>query len=648
MNGYFYLLMSEPRIFELLDKYWGYSSFREKQEEIIHCVLERKDTLALLPTGGGKSICFQIPALYREGICIVISPLVALMQDQVETLNRKGIKAIYIHSAMPKRQIDIALDNAAYGDFKFLYVSPERIETSLFQERLKKMNVSMIAVDEAHCISQWGYDFRPSYLKINQLRNFVKEAPLIALTASATKKVVEDIQEKLEFRKPNVIQKSFYRENLSYVVRETEDILNELSKVIKGVGGSGIVYANQRKRSEEIAKLLKSQGYNADFYHAGLDFASRKKKQENWINDSSGIMVATNAFGMGIDKSNVRFVVHIDLPSSIEAYYQEAGRAGRDGKRAYAVALYNKASLQRLKDSIEQKYPSKKEIILVYNALCNFLQIPLQGGEGQTFEIELNEFCNRYSFQRSKVTHSLELLSRELLIDWKFSSYSPSSAMIEAKQKDLYTFQLSHPIYDALISALLRLYGGIYESYVTIDEALVGKMISKPKKWVIEKLEQLQKMDLIAYKTQSSQPKINFLKGRFDAKQIRLSKENYLDRKKKDTVDVKSVISYMTQNGNCRSKQLMRYFGDDSGINCRICDQCISRKKRTIDVNKFKHIKNEIINALGDNKLSLKRLFSILSGLKEEDVIEVLRFMMDNDEIQFKQSKYSVTKKKGT
>lgn len=636
--------MSEQRIFEILNNYWGYQSFREKQEEIIRCIIRGEDTLAVLPTGGGKSICFQIPALYKKGVCIVVSPLVALMQDQVEALKKKGIKAIFIHSAMSKRQIDVALDNAAYGDYKFLYVSPERIETPLFQERLKKMNVSMIAVDEAHCISQWGYDFRPAYLKISKLREIVKDVPLIALTASATRKVVEDIQEKLEFSKQNVIQKGFFRENLSYVVRETEDILNETIKVIKGVGGSGVLYVSQRRKSEEISQMLNNQGFNADFYHAGLDFNNRKKKQERWLNDTSGIMVATNAFGMGIDKANVRFVVHIDLPSSIEAYYQEAGRGGRDGKKAYAVALYNKASLQRLKDAIEQKYPPKEEIVRVYIALSNFLQIPLQGGEGQSFEIDLNEFSNRYSFQPRLVTNSFELLSREGLIGWEATSYSPAKVMIVAKQKDLYIFQLSHPIYDELLSALLRIYGGIYEDYITIDEASISKMLSKPKKWVIEKLEQLHKMEIIVYNKQSNLPKIIFIKGRHDAKQIRLSKENYLNRKKKDTIDVNSVIAYVTQVKNCRSKQLVNYFGDKSGYDCGICDLCLLRRKKTLNTQNFNLIKELIIEALGENKLTLKSLILKLSGIKEEDIIEVLHFMLDKDEIQLKHSKYSLIK----
>lgn len=637
--------MSSDTIHHILKQYWGYNTFRPQQEAIIQSILEGNDTLALLPTGGGKSICFQIPALVQEGICIVISPLVALMQDQVESLNQKGIKALYVHSGLSKRQIDIALDNAVYGNYKFLYVSPERIETALFRERVKKMNVSMVAVDEAHCISQWGYDFRPSYLNIVQLREALAKVPFIALTASATEAVVEDIQKQLDFKRRNVIQRSFFRKNLSYVVRQTEDVDKELLKVIQGVGGSGIVYVSQRKKAEVISKLLQMKGYKAHFYHAGLEFEERKRKQGDWISSNTSIMVATNAFGMGIDKSNVRFVVHIDLPSSMEAYYQEAGRAGRDGKKSYAVVLYNKASLTNLIDRIIKKYPPKEKIKEVYHSLCNFLQIPYGGGEGEVFKLDFNEFLHRYEFQKGMVINAFELLNREGLLLWEASTYTPSVLKIVAKQKDLFAFQETHPIYSQLISTMLRLYGGIYEMPVQIDERTVGKALNQSHEWVMEKLMHLEKMELINYSPQSNLSRISFSRQRLELSQIILSKENYHDRKKKDNSDIQAIKYYLTQKNRCRSQELLYYFGDFSQKSCGICDVCVSAKKNELTNQKYQILEEKIVELLEKEEPSLKRIISAFPTFEEAEIIEALNFMMDNQHIDHRHAKYYLSKK---
>lgn len=413
-------------IHNILAKYWGYHSFRPLQEEIITSVLQGNDTLALLPTGGGKSVCFQVPALVQEGVCIVISPLIALMKDQVDNLQKKGISAIAITSAMHKREIDIAFDNCVYGNIKFLYLSPERLITPIAQARIQKMKVSLIAVDEAHCISQWGYDFRPSYLEIAKLRELQPKVPVLALTATATPEVVKDIQEKLRFKKANVLQKSFERKNLAYVVIGEEDKLSRLLKVVNNVGGTGVVYVRNRKKTQEVAAFLQKNKIPADFYHAGLTPGERSQKQDSWIKNKTRVIVATNAFGMGIDKPDVRFVVHLDLPDSLEAYFQEAGRAGRDEGKAYAVMLYNEADINDLKSNVEMSFPSVEEIRQTYQALANYYQLAVGSGEGAAFDFDISELCRNYKLEPVTVFNSIRFLEKEGYISATEAVYQPS------------------------------------------------------------------------------------------------------------------------------------------------------------------------------------------------------------------------------
>ena len=445
---------------KILIKYWGYSHFRPLQEEIISSVLEGRDTLALMTTGGGKSVCYQLPALVKDGICIVISPLIALMNDQVEFLTRKGIRATMIHSSLTAYEIDIILDNCIHGNMKFLYVSPERLDTELFITRVQQMNVNLIAVDEAHCISQWGYDFRPAYMKIVELRKLFPEVAVLAVTASATPEVAKDIQQKLEFKKENLLRISFERKNLSYVVLKEEDKIARLLKIINNVKGSGIIYARSRRKAEEVAGMLKQKNITAEYYHAGLSFDERSKRQEAWLRDKIRVIASTNAFGMGINKANVRFVVHLDLPDSLEAYFQEAGRAGRDGKRAYAVLLYNETDRLNLERNMVQSFPEIADIKKMYSALCSFYNMLPGGGKGSTFDFSLNDFCSKYSLEPFLVISSIKFLEKENYLMITEGFYRPSRIHIIINQKDLYRYQVEAPAYDAFIKLLLRSYEG--------------------------------------------------------------------------------------------------------------------------------------------------------------------------------------------
>jgi ATP-dependent DNA helicase RecQ len=623
---------------DILKKYWGYTSFREKQEEIIGAVLEGKDTLALLPTGGGKSVCFQVPAIQMEGICLVISPLVALMQDQVDNLQKKGIKAMAVTSGMSKREIDIALDNAAYGNFKFLYVSPERIETALFKERVKKMNINLIAVDEAHCISQWGYDFRPAYLKIVQLRELIApNIPFLALTATATPEVVKDIQDKLGFKQQHLIQKSFHRSNLAYVVLQEDDQMKAMLRIMKGVKGSGVVYVNTRKKTKEIAAYLNAHQIQSDFYHAGLDHETRKQKQHNWIDNHCRVIVATNAFGMGIDKPDVRFVIHLDLPETLEAYFQEAGRGGRDEKKAYAV-LINRPSLDReLKQRVEREFPPLETIKKAYVALCNYLQIPLNGGLDQRFPIDITAFAERYQLDVFEAYKSLLFIEREgyFSITEDFSPYS--KAYVCVRKEDLYKFQVSHPHYDPFIKTLLRSYGGLFDSFVKIKERVLAKNLRMPEVKVKEYLRKLCEMDIIEYEERSSLPVLSFNQPRVDISSLIFSKENYHLLKKNALHKLEAVLDYTANSTICRSQVLLKYFGEESNQRCEICDICLLHKKnKALDNGGFEAITDVIRTTLLERPLSIEKLHEELGSFKKDDIITTLEFLLDQQKVLLK------------
>jgi ATP-dependent DNA helicase RecQ len=625
--------MSETQIHQILKKYWGYDTFREKQEEIIQSTLDGKDTLALLPTGGGKSICFQVPAMAMEGICLVVSPLIALMEDQVLNLRKRGIKAMAISSAMSKKELDIALDNAAYGDFKFLYLSPERLQTELFKARLPKMNVSLLAIDEAHCISQWGYDFRPAYLNIAELRKQLPEVPVLALTATATPKVVDDIQERLEFKEKHVIQKSFQRKNLAYVVLKEENMHQRMLKVIKNVGGSGVVYCNRRLKCKQIAGYLQDHQISADYYHGGLDHAQRSKVQESWIQNHTQVVVATNAFGMGIDKADVRFVIHMDYPNSLEAYYQEAGRGGRDGKKAYAVMMVNDAQAAELKAEYEKAFPPLEEIKKIYLALCNFLQIPINGGEGQSFSFDLRTFAQRYDFDAALVYTSLDFLQKAGYLSMNEGFYRPSKMKFTANKEELYKFQVSHKVYDPIIKHILRSYGGMFEDYVRIDEGKLAGQLNMGKQAFVKILEKLHQMEMVDFISATEQAQIFFNKARVDQRSLLISKENYKDRKAIFKEKIDAVLDYTQSKVRCRSQILLAYFGEKDSSRCGICDICLDKNKMDVSELEFDQIVDACKRKLDDEELSLNELIDQLEYFQEEHLVKVLEYLMHEEKI---------------
>ena len=529
---------------QLLKQYWGYDEFRPLQEEIIHSVAGQQDTLALMPTGGGKSITFQVYSLSAEGICLVITPLIALIKDQVENLRSKNIKVLAIYSGMSAREIDITLNNAVYGDYKFLYISPERIASEKFRDFLIRMNLNLIAVDEAHCISQWGYDFRPSYLTICDLRKLFPDVPVLALTATATQKVVEDIQDKLLFRKKNVLRKSFRRDNLIYMVRDKEDKMGYLADTIQKAKGSGIVYVRSRKKTREIAQLLQSQNIASDYYHAGLATDLRSQKQDQWMSGDCRVIVSTNAFGMGIDKPNVRFVIHLDLPDSLEAYFQEAGRAGRDGKKSVAVLLYNATDKRRLHKMVTDSFPVLEIIRSVYNSIANYLMIAVGSGKGGIFSFRIEDFSKRFEFQVSAVYHSLKLLERQGYLSYVENIDNYSRILFTVRRDDLYKIQLKNAELDAFIKLILRSYTGVFTDYVNIDEALLARRLNCTGDLVYQQLKLLVQQKIIDYIPARKTPVLIFETERIDSNRINISADNYQHRKVKYQNQVDSVLEY--------------------------------------------------------------------------------------------------------
>lgn len=624
-----------PSIHEILEKYWGYRSFRPSQEEIINSVLAGNDTLALLPTGGGKSICFQVPALTQDGICIVVSPLIALMKDQVENLVKKGIKAIAITSAMHKREIDIALDNCVHGKIKFLYLSPERLETEIVKVRLQKMNVNLIAIDESHCISQWGYDFRPSYLKIELLREILPKVPVLALTATATKEVVKDIQEKLHFKKNNVIQKSFERKNVAYILLNEEDKLARLVKIANNVKGTGIVYVRNRKKTQEIASYLKSHKIEADFYHAGLDAKTRDIKQSRWINNESRVIVCTNAFGMGIDKPDVRFVVHIDLPDSLEAYFQEAGRAGRDERKAFAILLYNNGDKIDLQRNVELSFPSMDDIRQTYQALANYYQMPTGSGLGSTYNFDISVFCDNYKLQPITVFNCLKFIEREGYILLSDAFFQPARIKLELNREDLYKFQISNPAFDVFIKMLLRSYAGLFDNFEKVNEFDLAKKLNIKQEEVVKKLIFLQQNKIITYAPQTELPQLTFTMPRVDTKDLSLSKENFSSLKKRAIERMESVLNYTESTHKCRSQLLLAYFGEIETEVCGQCDVCLEEKRKVLHTDEYENISNQIKQLLNVHPMELKMLINSITDVHEDKIIHTIQLMVDNEQLKY-------------
>ena len=617
---------------KILTKYWGFTSFKPLQEDIIRSVIEGRDTLALMPTGGGKSITFQVPALVKEGTCLVITPLIALMKEQVNRLNSLEIKSLMIHSAMSREEIDITIENCIYGDYKFLYVSPERISTQLFQGKVGRINLSLVAVDEAHCISQWGYDFRPSYLKIASLRDRIApDVPFLALTATATPNVIEDIMNKLAFREKNVLKTNFARKNISYLVRTVEEKGTYLVKTLNKVNGSGIVYVRSRKRSKEVAEMLVGNGIDSDFYHAGLPDELRDKKQASWSAGKTRVIVATNAFGMGIDKADVRFVIHWDIPDSIENYFQESGRAGRDNKPAYAVLLYSPADKTRLNDSLRQKFPPVEKIKDTYEALCNFLMVPLGAGKDNVFDFNMAEFASRYRLPVIETFNSLAFLQREGYVEFTEEINNPSRVHFIVGRDDLYKFQVANESFDGFIKLLLRSYTGMFIEFVVINEESLARKAAITRDTVYQYLVKLSSMNIIRYIPGKKTSLVIFTEERLVRKALMISPDTYLHVKEKYSARLDKMIDYAESKTRCRSVILLDYFGEESD-RCGTCDVCRERNELDLSKYEFDIILEEIKSVLAEKNPDSGELVGMIS-YPEEKVIKVIRWLLDHNKI---------------
>ena len=566
---------------QLLKQYWGYDSFRGIQEEIINSISENKDTLGLMPTGGGKSITFQVPALAKDGLCLVITPLIALMKDQVQNLRKRGIKALSIYSGMSRQDIITTLENCIFGNYKFLYISPERLDTEIFRTKLRKMKVSMITVDESHCISQWGYDFRPAYLKIAEIRELLPNIPVLALTATATPEVVKDIQARLHFRQENVFRMSFERSNLAYIVRKTDNKTGELLHILRSMPGSAIVYVRNRRRTKEITELLNNEDITADFYHAGLDDATKDIRQHRWQSGGSRVLVATNAFGMGIDKPDVRIVIHMDLPDSIEAYFQEAGRAGRDGQKAYAVILYAKADKTTLHKRIPDTFPEKEYIKDVYEHLQYYYQMAMGDGLDCVREFNIEDFCRKFKYFPVPVDSALKILTQAGYLEYTGEQDNTSRLLFTIRRDELYRLREMGDDMDKLIQTVLRSYTGVFTDYTYINEDSLAIRTGLTRRQIYEQLVHLAKLRIVSYIPRKKTPYIIYTRERIEAQLIHISPEIYEERKARYETRINAMLEYVTNDTLCRSRMLLDYFGEKNEHNCGQCDTCIGLRKQT-------------------------------------------------------------------
>lgn len=630
-------------IHSILKQYWGYHSFRPLQEEIINSIVEEKDTLALLPTGGGKSICFQVPAMVKDGLCLVISPLIALMKDQVENLRKKGITAFAIYSSMSRKEVINTLKIAGNSNCKFLYVSPERLETNLFKEYLPSLNVTLIAVDEAHCISQWGYDFRPPYLRIAALREELPGIPVLALTASATKDVQEDICEKLAPSQPpptgekkhqwKRFQKSFERPNLSYSVFHVPSRINKVVEVLLNVPGSSIVYCKSRKRTQEVTDALKSYSINADYYHAGLSNDARNDKQQAWIQNKTRVIVCTNAFGMGIDKPDVRTVIHYDIPDCLENYYQEAGRAGRDEKKAYAVLLYEDNDLTELEQQVEIRFPGIEEIRKVYQCVVNYLQIPANGGEGLFFDFDMNDFIKKFKLNIHTVIHSLKALEQEEIISFNEQIFLPGKVQFTCDKNYLKEIETSHPLLDTTIKGLLRSYEGVFDNLVIISEKQLARFINQTDDQVKADLQLLQRLGAITYKPQKDTPQIQLLQSRIKVEDLSINEQQYKKRKERYAARIKTMSQFVKETAECRSKFIAAYFNDTNSKKCGICDNCLHQKKISLSAEELQTISEKIITLLHNSETEVNELLPLLKGINKEKLWKVTNHLIAEEKL---------------
>ena len=640
--------MQSELFHEILQQYWGYSSFRPLQEEIIQSVYDGNDTLGLMPTGGGKSLTFQVPVMAMDGICLVVTPLIALMKDQVDNLKSLGIKAAAVYSGMSREQIITTLENCIFGNFKFLYVSPERLSSDIFLIKLRAMNVSLLVVDESHCISQWGYDFRPSYLKISEIRTHLPGVPVLALTATATKEVAADIEEKLLFEKSNVFRKSFERKNLSYVVRYSENKIAELVNILRSVSGSSIVYVRSRKGTKEIAEILVKRGINASCFHAGLSHEDKITKQNQWKDNSCRVIVSTNAFGMGIDKPDVRLVIHMDLPNSLEEYYQEAGRAGRDEQKSYAVILWNKQDTINLKKRITDSFPSKKHILRVYECLANYYQVAAGYGNGLVVDFNLFDFCSSFRLSLLQTHHALKILELAGYIEYTDEIENRSRLKFRVYRNELYNLHLARD-YDQLIQAILRNYTGVFTDDVYVDESFLGARINKSRKEVYDMLITLSKSKYINYIPQKKTAFIIYTTAREENQFVYIPKSVYERRRKRFKKRIDSMIEYVERNTVCRSRMLLSYFDESKTKNCGICDVCLQKDKTGLTNYEYEEIKSLLLECFSD-KVSF-RLNELVDSAKEtvddsDKVITVLRFLIEKEIFVLEDDTITLSEKK--
>ncbi|MBS1488404.1 MAG: RecQ family ATP-dependent DNA helicase [Bacteroidetes bacterium] len=620
---------------EILKKYWHYPAFRSPQQEVIDAFLSGKDVVAILPTGAGKSVCFQVASLMKEGVCIVVTPLIALMQDQVQQLKQKDIPALAIFSGMSRSEIDIALDNCVYGKQKFLYVSPERLQTEIFRERFKRMNVNLVAIDEAHCISQWGYDFRPPYLQIASLRELKSDVPFMALTASATKLVREDIVEKLQLRNHSLFQKSFLRENFSLVVRKTEAKEKKLLEILQKVPGSAIVYTRSRKLAQSLSAFLTKNKISAQFYHAGLAADDRLLRQQEWLANTVRVMVATNAFGMGINKADVRTVIHFDLPEDIESYYQEAGRAGRDGKRSYATLLFHEADVHNLSTKTELKEPTLEYLKKVYQALANFFQLAEGSGQGEAFDFDLDQFSKKYTLRQAAVFSALKKMEEFGLLILSEGFHRPSRVHFSIDKNKIYAFQVANALYDPLIKMMLRLYGAeLFSEFVEITESKVAKAMKLSMAEVKSELQQLHRLQILSYQPSSDAPYITLLLPRQDANNLPIDHKAWAYRRKLHTDKMQAVINYAEQSHQCRMQFIQQYFGEETFAVCGLCDVCIDKKKKDNSFLMNDYVE-QIVQALQHKPLAPDELEATLAPRDKELFVEAVRELVDRGVLRY-------------
>ena len=626
----------EQKLLETLKKYWHYDSFRPMQREAMEAILAGRDTLVLMPTGGGKSIIYQLPTLVSDGLCIVVTPLIALMKDQVDRLRRMGISAVAVHSGLSSRQIDIALDNCIYGDVKFLYVAPERLSSEMFRLRVDRMNVTLLAVDEAHCISQWGYDFRPSYLRIKELRRFMPNTPILALTASATPQVAKDIMEQLSFAEPNILQTSFLRPNLSYSVRETDDKEGQLLRIINNVPGCGIVYVRMRNTAERVANFLIEQGYSASFYHGGLPNAERSMRQDEWVSGKTRIMVATNAFGMGIDKRDVRFVVHYTMSDSLESYYQEAGRAGRDGERSYAVILMASDDNNRIIDLFEKEFPDIQLIQSVYHELCSYLGVAIGDGKEASFVFNIYDFCRHIKQPIVTVHNIIKLLQLNGYMTLVEDCEHPARMMFMVTRDELYNIRLQSEKEEDILRAILRLYTGIFNEFRPIDEMEIATQSKHSHTEVHDFLKRLWRANVIRYIPTNHDPLIFLDEERLPARDVYIAPATYSHRKKLMLERFNHLLHYANEEQECRSRIIEQYFCDKMSEPCGICDNCLARKKR--EKSNSKSYEEQILRLLATEPMTIKELIAQIKG-NEQNIIDIIRQLTENGTISAEESK---------